>query len=89
MSKALYGIVVSYRTGPRTQRSKECILKFPKIKSLGEAARLVGRKVAWPVGERRVRGKIVGLHGRSGLVRARFRRGVPGQAIGTPIEVIG
>ena len=89
MSKALYGLIVGYRTGPKTQRSKECILKFPNIKSTGEVARLIGRKVAWPVGERRVRGKIVGLHGRSGLVRARFRRGVPGLAIGTPIEVIG
>jgi large subunit ribosomal protein L35Ae len=89
MSKTLYGLIVGYRTGLKTQRSKECILKFPNIKSTGEAAQLIGRKVAWPVGERRVRGKIVGLHGRSGLVRARFRRGVPGLAIGTPIEVIG
>ena len=89
MPKALYGFIVGYRTGPKTQRSKECILKFPKVRSPGEAARLIGRKVAWPVGERRVRGKIVGLHGRSGLVRARFRRGVPGEAIGTRIEVIG
>ncbi|MFQ6064758.1 MAG: 50S ribosomal protein L35ae [Candidatus Bathyarchaeia archaeon] len=88
MSKTLYGLIVSYRTGPKTQRSKECILKFPNIKSLGEVARLIGRKVAWPVGERKIKGKIVGLHGRSGLVRARFRGGVPGQAIGTRIEVI-
>ncbi len=75
MSKALYGVIVGYRTGPKTQRSKECILKFPNIKSPGEAARLVGRKVAWPVGERSIKRKIVGLHGKSGLVRARFRRG--------------
>ncbi|MFQ5758046.1 MAG: 50S ribosomal protein L35ae [Candidatus Bathyarchaeia archaeon] len=89
MSKTLYGFIVSYRTGPKTQRSKECILKFPNIKSPGEATRLIDRKVAWPVGERKVRGKIVALHGRSGLVRARFRKGVPGQAIGTRIKVIG
>ncbi len=89
MSKALYGLIVGYRTGPKTQRSKECILKFQSIKSSGEAARLIGRKVALPVGERRVRGKIVALHGRSGLVRARFRRGVPGEAIGAHIEIIG
>ncbi len=89
MSKALYGFIVSYRTGPKTQRSKECILKFPKITSPGEAARLIGRKVAWPVGEHKVRGKIMTLHGKSGMVVARFRKGVPGQAIGTPIEVVG
>lgn len=89
MSKALYGFIVGYRTGPKNQRSKECILKFPRIESPGEAARLIGRKVAWPVGERRARGEIVSLHGGRGLVRARFRKGVPGQAIGAPIEVIG
>jgi large subunit ribosomal protein L35Ae len=89
MSKSLIGFVVSYRTGPKTQRSKECVLKFPNVKSSSEAARLIGRKVAWPVGERKIRGKIVALHGKRGFVRARFRRGVSGHALGTPVEIIG
>jgi len=89
MSKSLLGFIVSYRTGPRTQRSKECILKFPNIKSSSEAARLIGRKVAWPAGERKTRGKIVALHGKRGLVRARFRKGVFGEALGTHVEIIG
>lgn len=88
MSESLISFIVNYRTGPKAQYSKECILKFPNVKSSSEAARLVGRNVAWPVGERRIRGKIVALHGKKGLVRARFRKGVPGQALGTPIEVI-
>jgi len=88
MSQILMGIVVNYRTGPKTQRPKECILKFPSIKSSNEAARLVGRKVAWPAKERKIRGKIVALHGKSGLVRARFRKGLSGQAIGTRVEII-
>jgi len=85
----LRGRIVNYRVGPKTQRPKECILKFPGISSPNEAARLIGRKVAWPVGERRIRGKIVDVHGKNGLVRARFRRGVPGQALGTEVEIIG
>ena len=68
---------------------KRMHLQFPNIKSSGEAARLIGRKVAWPVGERRIRGKIVALHGRKGLVRARFRRGLSGHALGTRVEIIG
>jgi len=75
--------------GPKTQRPKECILRFSNIKSSREAARLVGRKVAWPVEERRVRGKIVALHGKRGLVRARFRKGLLGEALGTRVEIIG
>ena len=89
MSESLTGFIVSYRLGPKTQRSKECALWFPSVKSSSEAARLVGRKVAWPVGERKIRGKIVALHGEKGLVRVRFRKGVPGQALGTRVEIIG
>lgn len=89
MSRILQGFVISYRTGPKTQKSKECILHFPEIESPSEASRLIGRKVAWPVGERKIRGKIVALHGKGGLVRARFRKGLPGQALGTPVEIIG
>ena len=89
MSESLTGFIVSYRTGPKTQRSKECVLKFPNVKSSSEAARLIGKKIAWPVGERKIRGKIVALHGKRGLVKVRFRKGVPGQALGTPVEIIG
>jgi len=59
------------------------------MKSSGEAGRFIGRKIAWPVEERRLRGKIVALHGRKGLVKARFRRGFSGQALGTQVEIIG
>jgi len=89
MSESLLGLIVSYRMGPKTQRPKEYILQFLNVKSSSEAARLVGRKVAWPVGERKTRGKIVALHGKRGLVRARFRKGVSGQALGTQVEIIG
>lgn len=89
MSEVVQGVIVGYRTGPRTQRPRECILQFPNVRSPSEAARLIGRKVAWPIGERKIRGKIVALHGKKGLVRARFRKGAPGQALGTPIQVTG
>lgn len=88
-ARALQGFITNYRTGPRTQHPKECILKFPNIKSSGEAAHLIGRKVGWPIAESKVRGKITALHGKSGLVRARFRKGVPGEALGALVEIIG
>jgi len=84
----LQGAVVNFRTGPRTQSPKECIIQFPTIKNVGQAAKLIGRNVAWPVGKRTVRGKIVALHGKNGLVKARFRKGLPGQ-IGVAVEIIG
>lgn len=32
-------------------------------------------------------GKIVGPHGRNGMVKVKFPHGVPGQAIGTIVEL--
>ncbi len=89
MSKIGQGVIVSCRRGPKTQKPKEYILRFPGIESVGGATRLIGRKVAWPVGKHEVRGKIVALHGKNGLVRTRFKKGVPGQALGSLVEIIG
>ncbi|MFB0514298.1 MAG: 50S ribosomal protein L35ae [Candidatus Bathyarchaeia archaeon] len=86
--KTLRGVIVNYRTGPKTQRPKEYIVQFAGVKSAKHAARLTGRKVAWPVGERKIRGKIVAVHGKNGLVRVRFRKGLPGQT-GIQIEIVG
>jgi len=89
VSKTVEGVIVSCRRGPKTQKPKEYILRFPGIGSVGVAARLVGRKVAWPIRKHKAIGKIVALHGKNGLVRARFRKGVPGQALGSLVEIIG
>jgi len=89
MSKTGEGVIVSCRRGPKTQKPKEYILRFPGIESAGGAAQLIGRKVAWPVGKHQARGKIVALHGKNGLVRARFRKGMPSQALGSLVEIIG
>jgi len=86
--ETLRGFIISYRRGPKTQKPKECLLKFPHVTSPSEASNLIGRKVAWPVGKRKCIGKIVAPHGGKGLVRARFRKGVPGEALGSPVELI-
>jgi len=89
MAQTIQGAIKNYRVGPGTQRSKECIIKFAHITSVSEASGLVGRKVAWKVGKKKIVGKIVALHGKKGVVRARFRRGLPGQALGTTVELVG
>lgn len=89
MAQPVQGIIVNYRVGPKTQRPKECIIQFTHITSASEASRLIGRRVAWKSGKNKIVGKIVALHGKKGLVRARFRKGVPGQALGTSVELVG
>lgn len=89
MAENLIGTVISYRKGPRTQSPKECLIRFPDVESAGEAVQLVGRKVAWPAEERKCIGKVVSLHGKKGLVRAHFRKGLPGDALGSQVRIIG
>ena len=89
MSRTGQGVIVSCRRGPKTQKPNEYILRFPGIESVGGAAHLMGRKVAWPIRKHKTIGKIVALHGKNGLVRARFKKGVPGQALGSLVEIIG
>ncbi len=79
---------MNYRLGPKSQKSKECIIRFDGVDSTGEAGGLIGKKVAWKSGGKEILGKIVALHGSNGLVRARFRRGVPGQALGTDVKLV-
>jgi len=69
--------------------SKECLIQFAQVNSVSLAGRLIGRKVVWKKGKNKLIGKIVGLHGKKGVVRAKFRKGVPGQALGTTVELVG
>jgi large subunit ribosomal protein L35Ae len=89
MAQNVQGTIINYRVGPKTQKSKECIVQFIHIKSASEAGRLIGRKVTWKNGKNKFVGKIVALHGKNGLVRVRFKRGLPGQALGTKVELAG
>lgn len=89
MAGKVQGVIVNYRVGPGTQKPRECIIRFTQVKSVSEAGRLIGRKVAWKGGKKKIVGKIVALHGKKGLVRARFRKGMPGQALGTTVELVG
>lgn len=87
MAQKISGRITNYRTGIRAQTSKEILIEFTGITSLGLAGRLIGKKVTWKNETITMTGKIMGPHGKNGLVRARFNHGVPGQAIGTIVKV--
>ena len=88
LSQKVHGRITNYRTGIREQTSNECLIEFENVISAGLASKLVGRKVTWKNGTTKLIGKIRGPHGKNGMVRVRFVRGVPGQAIGSVVELI-
>jgi len=87
LSQKVYGRITDYRTGPKSQTSRECLIEFTGIDSAGLASKLVGKKVTWKNNTKTMSGKIMGAHGKNGMVRARFVHGVPGQAIGTIVRL--
>lgn len=52
------------------------------------AAKLAGKAAIWksPKG-REIAGKVASAHGNSGAVRVIFEKGMPGQSIGTKVEL--
>ncbi len=88
LTQTLRGRITNYRTGPKSQTSKECLIEFETVNSASTAGKLVGQTVSWKNGSRKMLGKIRGAHGKNGMVRVRFPHGVPGQAIGTIVELI-
>jgi len=74
--------------GPKSQTPKECLIEFQGINSASLAGRLVGQKVAWKSGKSIMLGQVKGAHGGNGIVKVRFRHGLPGQAIGTVVELL-
>ncbi len=89
LSQNINGRITNYRTGPSSQQSKECLIELNNINSASLAGKLIGQKVVWMSGKNKFTGKIVGAHGRNGMVRVKFARPVPGQAIGTVVQLIG
>ncbi len=80
---------IGYRGGQRTQKNKCALIRVEGIDDRDAAAAYIGRRVVWvsPSG-RRLIGKVVGVHGRKGVLRVRFRKGLPGDSIGAELDLI-
>jgi large subunit ribosomal protein L35Ae len=88
LSQPIYGTIVNYRIGTGTQNPKECLIQFAHVNSASLADQLVNRKVVWKQGNIKLIGKIAGHHGKKGVVKVKFQKGVPGQALGTTVELV-
>jgi len=87
MSEPVYGTIVNYRIGIRTQRPKWCLIRIIGENVGSNVAQFAGRKVVLKYGKNNFVGKIIDMHGKKGVVRAKFRKGVPGQAIGARVKL--
>jgi len=84
--------VVQFRRGRKTYKPKHFLIEIPNCDSKEKAEKFKGKEVEWSsLGKepKIIKGKIAAAHGNKGVVRAIFEKGLPGQAIGTNVEIKG
>ena len=86
MENEYIGVVQNYRRGPKSQRNQECLIKALDVDS--NEADLIGWKVGWPQDEPRLFGTILKRHGKTGALRVKFAKGLPGQALSTTVKIV-
>ncbi len=81
-------VILSFRRGRHTQRTNQFLLEVEGVETRAKAAQFIGKTVVWKSpAKREIVGKITHPHGNSGVLRARFSRGLPGTALGTKVEI--
>jgi large subunit ribosomal protein L35Ae len=84
------GMVVQFRRGRKTFKPRHFLIEIPGITTREAASKFVGKVVSWKSTGKEAKvisGKVSSAHGGNGVVRAIFEKGLPGQAIGTSVEV--
>ncbi len=81
--------ITNFRRGRHTVYTNQMIINI-KGYDREKSKALIGQKVTWitPGKEKKeIKGEIKSTHGNKGALRVHFSQGMPGQAIGTKVEV--
>jgi large subunit ribosomal protein L35Ae len=82
------GIIAHFRGSRRRKRGNYMLINIASVDSKEKAEALVGKAVTWKSpGTKEIKGKITAAHGNSGIVRAIFETGMPGQSLGTTVTI--
>lgn len=82
------GYIVAFRGSKNTKYERQMIIEVDEINNADEAEEITGNEVEWqnPEGEN-ITGEISSAHGDNGALRAIFTKGMPGQSLGTTVEI--
>lgn len=82
------GTIVNFRSSRHVQKGNQMVVLVDSVDNKKDASSLVGKQVVWktPSGKK-IKGKITKEHGRNGAVRVLFEKGMPGQSVGSRVEI--
>lgn len=85
----IIGTIINYKTGMHRQEHNHILIGLPNVDTAESASKYIGRRAVWTSKTgKRIVGRIISVHGRKGTLLGRFRRGLPGQALGTSVEIL-
>ena len=79
---------MNYQRGTVSQRTQYGLIQLNGVTSISQAATYIGRSVILHFNERTSNhGRVVSAHGRNGVLRVRFRRGLSSEALAKEVLV--
>ena len=82
------GIIHNYRRSRTRQNNKHMIVGIESVTDKEKAQELVGKKVVFTTETgKKITGQVASSHGNKGRLRVIFEKGLPGQSLGTAVEV--
>jgi large subunit ribosomal protein L35Ae len=82
--------IIQFRRGKTTHWNNQMIAVVDGVKNKEEATKLLKKNVIWQSPgkkEKVINGVVKATHGNSGALRIHFEKGMPGQAVGTKIQI--
>ncbi len=82
------GKIIQFRRGRKTIHEKHFLIEVDGISKREDAEKFKGKEVQWKSSAGKIiTGKISAPHGKKGVVRAIFEKGLPGQAVTQEVEI--
>jgi large subunit ribosomal protein L35Ae len=82
------GVIKNFRRSRTRQKTNHMIVYLSDISNREKASGLVGKEVVWKSPkDKEINGKVASAHGNKGAVRVIFEKGLPGQSLGTKVEL--
>jgi large subunit ribosomal protein L35Ae len=84
------GTIINYRMSRHRCDGNYMVIQPVGVDNKEGAEKLIGKIATWITpgkDKNEIKGKIVNFHGRNGAVRVLFEKGLPGQALGTKVNI--